>query len=480
MKLIELLNRVDVVKCACSQSMEISDICYNSKEARHGSLFVAIRGLKTDGHKYIEAAVANGASAVVCETAPAQNVPYILVNNSRKVLAQISNNFFGNPAQSLKLIGVTGTNGKTTTAFLIHHILEQATHKNVGLIGTNVNIIGGVQTAAERTTPESYDCYKMLAQMRDAGSEHVVMEVSSHALALDRVYELEFETAVFTNLTQDHLDFHETLENYLAAKTKLFSMCRFGVLNLDDAACDKIIAQSVCQIQTYSAKRDDADLVAKNINLKADRVEFEAVVRGSINRIALGIPGMFSVYNALAATGCALTLGVALADISMAMKTAKGVPGRAEVVPTPTDFTVLIDYAHSPDGMENILSAARGFTKNNIIAVFGCGGDRDKLKRPIMGQVAEKMADIVIVTSDNPRSEEPMAIIEDILKGIKPSKNIVVEPDRRLAIVMALEMATAGDTVLLLGKGHETYQEVNGVKNHLDEREEVAKFFKGN
>lgn len=480
MKLIELFNRVDVVKYACSQSMEITDICYNSKDARSGSIFVAVRGLKTDGHKYIAAAVANGASAVVCETAPSDSVPYILVNDTRRVLAQMSNNFFGKPAEKLKIIGVTGTNGKTTTAFLIHHILEQTTHKSVGLMGTNVNIIGGVQTAAERTTPESYDCYKMLSQMREAGSEYVVMEVSSHALALERVYEMEFETAVFTNLTQDHLDFHDTFDNYLAAKTKLFSMCRFGVLNLDDAACDKIIEQSRCQIQTYSAKRDDADLTAKNINLKPDRVEFEAVVRGSINRISLGIPGMFSVYNALAATGCALTLGIALADISMAMKTAKGVPGRAEVVPTNSEFTVLIDYAHSPDGMENILSAARGFTKNNIIAVFGCGGDRDKTKRPLMGQIAEKNADITIVTSDNPRSEEPMAIIEDILKGMKPSKSLVVEQDRRHAIVLALEAAKAGDTVLLLGKGHETYQEVNGVKNHLDEREEVAKFFKGN
>ncbi len=480
MKLIDLLSNVNVVKYACEQGTEITGVSYDSRKVEKGDAFVAITGYRTDGHKYISQALNKGAAVVVCETAPEGNVPYVLVADSRLALAKMSDSFFGHPARSMTMVGVTGTNGKTTTTFLIKNILEQATGKRVGLMGTNVNIIGERELPAERTTPESYEVFRLLADMRDAGCEYAVMEVSSHALELKRVYGIEFETAVFSNLSRDHLDFHETMEKYLKAKSKLFTMARFGVVNIDDPAAETIMQQGTCQFQTYSAKNDGADLVAKNINLKPDRVEFEAVVKGFINRISLGIPGMFSVYNALAATGCCLTLGIPLTEISMAMKTAHGVKGRAEVVPVPADFTVLIDYAHSPDGIVNILKAVKGFAKGRVIALFGCGGDRDKTKRPLMGKAAAELADFCIVTSDNPRNEDPRAIIEDILPGMKGSKTpMAVIDDRRAAIVYAMENAKPGDVVVLMGKGHETYQEIKGEKLHLDEREEVAKYFAG-
>ncbi len=467
MKVIELLSNVNVIKYACEQDMEITGVSYDSRKVEPGNVFVAVAGFRTDGHKYIAQAVEKGAALVVCETPPEISVPYALVGDSRLALAKISDNFFHHPAQDLKVIGVTGTNGKTTVTML-------------GLMGTNANFIGGQELPAERTTPESYEVFSLLSQMKEAGCEYAVMEVSSHALALDRVYGVQFETGVFTNFSRDHLDFHETMENYLEAKSRLFSVCRYGVVNLDDGAAEKLLKSGSCQFQTYSVKSDGADLVAKNVNLKADRVEFEAVVEGSISRISLGIPGMFSVYNALAAAACCLTLGLSLADIAVAMRHTPGVKGRAEVVPTPADYTVVIDYAHSPDSVQNILKAVRGFAKGRVIALFGCGGDRDRTKRPLMGKAAAELADFCIVTSDNPRSEDPRAIIEEILPGMKGAKSsVTVIDDRRAAIVHALDSAKAGDVVVLMGKGHETYQEIDGVKHHLDEREEVAKYFAG-
>lgn len=479
MKLIQVLNNVDVVRAACSQNIEITDICYDSRKIVPGAAFVAVSGFQTDGHKYIRQAMEGGASVVICESAPESKVPYILVNDSRLALAQMSNNFFGHPGESMKVIGVTGTNGKTTTTYLIKTILEQALGAKVGLMGTNANMIGSEVYPTERTTPESYEVFRMLGKMRDAGCDYAVMEVSSHSLMLDRVHGIKFEVGVFTNLTRDHLDFHKTMEEYRNAKARLFPMCRFGVVNLDDEAGRYMVSKGNCHFQTYSAENDAADLVAKNINLKADRVEFEAVIKGYINRITLGIPGMFSVYNALAATGCALALGIPLGEIALAMKMAHGVKGRAEVVPVPADYTVLIDYAHSPDGIANILKAVRGFAKGRVIALFGCGGDRDKTKRPIMGKLAAELSDCCIVTSDNPRTEEPRAIIDDILEGMKGcQKPMAVIIDRREAIAFALKNAKKDDVIVLMGKGHETYQEINHEKHHLDEREEVEKFFK--
>ncbi len=377
------------------------------------------------------------------------------------------------------MIGVTGTNGKTTTTHLIKHILESYGHK-CGLVGTNGNMIGDEFLDTERTTPESRDLFELLAEMVDKGCEYAVMEVSSHSLVLDRVAGIHFKTAVFTNLTQDHLDFHGDMESYFEAKRILFSRCDNAVINVDDPYGKRLAEDVKCAKVTVSAKNDAADIVAKNIVMKASSVRFEAVMIGSISRVTLGIPGMFSVHNALSAIGGCVCCGISLQDAASALAGAHGVKGRAEVVPIPEDkgFTVLIDYAHSPDGMENILKTVRGFTKGRLISVFGAGGNRDKTKRPKMGRIGAELSDICVITSDNPRKEEPMSIISEVVAGAtgKKSRIIVVE-DRRKAIAKALSIAKPDDVVVLLGKGHETYQEISTGKIHLDEREEVAAFF---
>ncbi|MCB6366245.1 UDP-N-acetylmuramoyl-L-alanyl-D-glutamate--2,6-diaminopimelate ligase [Intestinibacillus massiliensis] len=476
MKLQELLQGVAVKSAAAPMDLEIGEVRYDSRAVRPGDLFVAIRGFATDGHQYIAKALAQGAAAVVCEEAGA-GVPAVVVADSRVALAEIAANRFGHPADAMTMVGVTGTNGKTTTTYLVKHILEAQGHK-VGLIGTNQNLIGSEPIETERTTPESYELHALFARMRDAGCTHVVMEVSSHSLVLHRVHGIHYAVGAFTNLTQDHLDFHKTMEGYRRAKALLFSVCGKGVINLDDPAAGKMIADAKCPVLTFSAESDDASLSAKNIELRADGVDFICAMEGSLARVHLGIPGMFSVHNALTALGTAVALGVPLERAAAALADASGVKGRAEVVPVPADYTVLIDYAHSPDGVENILNAVRGFSKGRVVALFGCGGDRDRTKRPKMGAIAARLADFCIVTSDNPRTEDPDAIIADILAGMQDSKTPrEVICDRREAIRWALAHAKKGDTVVLMGKGHETYQEVNHVKHHLDEREEVQKYF---
>ncbi len=478
MKLRELLNGVDVIALSCDPEAEISSVCHDSRKAVNGALFVAIKGFESDGHDFMKAAYENGACVILSEKKPDFDVPHILVGNSRKALALLSANFYRRPSDSLRLIGITGTNGKTTTSYLIKTILEKTTGKKAGLIGTNQNMIGQRVLPTERTTPESLDLQKLLSDMRDEGCEFAVMEVSSHSLVLDRVAGLSFEAGVFTNLTQDHLDFHGTMDDYKNAKARLFEMSKIGIINMDDKAGQSYLKTAPCKTFSYSAKKNEADLVAKNIDLRPDSVRFEAVIEGYIARMILNIPGMFSVYNALAAIGCLLNLGIELSDIAASIREVPGVVGRAEVVKTGTDYTVMIDYAHTPDGVENILKAARGFTKGRVVALFGCGGDRDRTKRPKMGAIAAKLADFVIVTSDNPRTEKPGGIIEEILKGMEGvSCPYVVIEDRREAIAYALGHAKPLDTILLLGKGHETYQEINHVKHHLDEREVIAQYF---
>lgn len=480
MKLEELLKGIAIENGAVSRDVEISQVQYDSRAVQPGDLFAAIRGYATDGHKYIASAIQKGAAAVVCEEIPegiSPDTAIVLVKNSRIALAEIAANYFDHPAEHMTLIGVTGTNGKTTSTCLIKHILEQQGYK-VGLIGTNQNLIGQQVVPTERTTPESYELHALFAQMHQAGCTHVVMEVSSHSLVLHRVHGLRFAVGAFTNLTQDHLDFHKTMEAYRKAKQILFTQCQKGVINIDDAAAPMILAQAQCPTLTFSASRDDAALSAKNIQYHADSVDFVCAMEGAIARVHLGIPGEFSVHNALTALGCAVSLEVSLSDAAHALASAPGVKGRAEVVPTGTEYTVLIDYAHSPDGVENILKAVRGFTTGRVIALFGCGGDRDKGKRPKMGKIAAELSDLCVVTSDNPRTEAPEAIIEDIVAGMRSSKTprqvIVNRPE---AICWALDQARAGDTVVLMGKGHEDYQEINHVKHHLDEREEIQKYF---
>ncbi len=476
MKASELLTNITVLEWHCDPNMELTGLCFDSRKAAPGTAFVAVRGFATDGHRFIPAAAEQGAALVIAEEAPACDVPYVLVENSRRVLAQASENFYDHPQRKLKMIGVTGTNGKTTTTHLLKTVLEQAGHK-CGLIGTNGVQIGAQFIPGQRTTPESCDLYRLLDEMVRAGCSHVLMEVSSHSLVLDRVYGITFDVAAFTNLTQDHLDFHGDMEHYYQAKAMLFDRCRVGVINGDDVYGQRLLRERPGQgLFTYSAEKDEATLTAKNILLRPDRVQFEAVCGSDIARVRLGIPGKFSVYNALTVIGCCLCLGLDLTDIALGLAQAKGVLGRAEVVPTETDYTILIDYAHTPDSMEKILRATRPGTPGRLIALFGAGGDRDATKRPIMGKVGASMADICVITSDNPRSEDPQSIIDQVMAGAKGhGAALHMVPDRREAIAYAMNLAKAGDTLLLLGKGHETYQEIDGKQLHLDEREEVAR-----
>ncbi len=477
MKLRELLKGIEILKASANLDAEITSVAYDSRKAVAGSLFVAITGFVTDGNLYISKALEKGAVAVVTAVEPKEDIPYILVKSDRLALALIGANFYGHPAKSMKIIGVTGTNGKTTSTLLLKHILETARGAKVGLLGTMDNMIGQESVPAERTTPESLDLQALFAKMRDAACEYVIMEVSSHAVALERVGGVHFDVAAFTNLTEDHLDFHETMENYCDAKAELFARCDFCVVNTDDSWSSRICAKASGKMLTTSVM-GGGDLCAENMQLLSEGICFTAVYEGKRTQVKLPIPGKFTVYNAMTALGCALQLGISLEDAAKALATAHGVKGRVEVVPTEgKPYTVLIDYAHTPDGLENVLSAVRGFCKGRLIAVFGCGGDRDPKKRPIMGKIGVDIADIAIITSDNPRTETPMAIIEDILKGIdSDKKNYKVIENRPSAIRYAMDIAEKNDIIVLAGKGHETYQEIHGVKHHLDEREVVAEY----
>ena len=375
----------------------------------------------------------------------------------------------------MQIIGVTGTNGKTSVTYLLKTLLEKALGAKVGLIGTIHNMIGEKILPGERTTPGAMELQGLLAQMREEGCSHVVMEVSSHALVQGRVDEIPFEIGAFTNLTEDHLDFHHTMEAYGKAKAILFTRCRKGVFNAEDPAIGVMTEHASCTKYTVGLT-PKADLYGDRIDLEPDHIEMDACEGESRERLTLQIPGRFTVSNALVVLGIARNLGIPLHEAVCALSQAKGVKGRIEVVPTPgKDFTVIIDYAHTPDGLENILKSLKDFCKGRLIAVFGCGGDRDRNKRPIMGSIAAKYADYVIVTSDNPRTEDPMKIIEDILPGMKEAKTpYIVEENRRKAIRVALRSAKKDDMILLAGKGHETYQIIGTEKTHLDEREEVA------
>ena len=477
MKLWNLLHGVPLTGEYPDQDLEITSISYDTRTLEPGALFVALPGARADGADYIREALESGAAAVLGETPP-EGENWLQTPDARRALALVSANWFGHPGEELTLIGVTGTNGKTTTTCLIQEMLERVLNTRVGLIGTIENRIGPLTVPARRTTPESYEVQSLLRQMADAGCTHVVMEVSSHALVQRRVEGLTFDVGVFTNLTQDHLDYHRTMEAYRDAKGLLFRQGRTAVLNLDDEAGRWYRERVDCPVFTYSENKDFADLTAKNIRLFPGHVEFEAVTPREIQRVHLPIPGGFTIYNALAAASSGLCLGLELGEIAAALRCAHGVKGRVEVVPTPTAYTVLIDYAHTPNALENVLLTARDLTAGRLICLFGCGGDRDKTKRPLMGAVVRELADTAVVTSDNPRTEDPWAIIQDILAGMTgPGGEVHIEPDRPAAIRWALSQGQPGDVIVLAGKGHETYQEVNGVQHHMDEREIVADYF---
>ena len=479
MKLRELLKDIPVLECTADLETEITAICYDSRKAEPGCLFVAVTGFAADGNRFIPMALERGAAAVVTAKKPEQDIPYILVESDRLALAMLGCNFYGHPAKSMTMIGITGTNGKTSSTLLLKQVLEKTLGARVGLIGTMANMIGEKTIPTERTTPESLDLQALFARMRDGGCTHVIMEVSSHAITLERIGGVHFDVAAFTNLTEDHLDFHKTMDAYCDAKAELFRRCDRAVINADDSYAGRILAAAACPVLTTSVTTKEG-LHAENVELHAEGISFTAVYGEERASVKLPIPGRFTVYNALTVLGVARQLGISLSDCAEALKTAKGVKGRVEVVPTPgTPYSVLVDYAHTPDGLENVLRSVRDFCRGRLICVFGCGGDRDPLKRPIMGRIGVELSDIAVITSDNPRTEPPMAIIEDILKGVNQENGeyIVIE-DRRRAIRYAMDIAEKNDIIVLAGKGHETYQDIGGQKHHLDEREEVAAHLK--
>ena len=475
MKLVELLKDVQVLKWNADRSQEITQVVYDSRKVEPGCVFVAVSGFAADGNRFIPMALEKGAAVVVTAKEPEQDVPYVLVENDRLALALMGCNYFGHPAKDMTLIGVTGTNGKTSVTWLLKQVLEKVTGAKAGLIGTMENRIGDLVIPTERTTPESFELQSLFAQMLEAGCRYAIMEVSSHAIALDRVGGVRFDVAAFTNLTEDHLDFHKTMEHYCDTKAELFRRCEAAVMNRDDEWFTRLSAGSQCPRITVSAK-EEAGIRATDVSLLSDGIRFTALSDSNRFEVAVPIPGRFTVYNTLTVLGIVKALGIDLHQAVEALGQVQGVKGRIEVVPTPgKPYTVLIDYAHTPDGLDNVLRSVRDFCKGRLIAVFGCGGDRDPIKRPIMGRIGVELSDLAVITSDNPRTEDPEAIIRDIVAGVEPAMgDYRVIADRRKAIEYAMDIGEKDDIIVLAGKGHETYQEINGVKHHLDEREEVA------
>ncbi|MBQ4040382.1 MAG: UDP-N-acetylmuramoyl-L-alanyl-D-glutamate--2,6-diaminopimelate ligase [Oscillospiraceae bacterium] len=478
MKLRDILKDIEIIETNADLDTEITSVEADSRKVTEGALFVAVVGYESDGHRFIPIALSKGAACVLCQNKPEGDVPYVQVANTRKGLAKASANYFGRPSEKMKIVGVTGTNGKTTTTSIIKFLIEKCTGAKVGLIGTNGNMIGSRFIDTERTTPESNELQALFAQMYGEGCQYVVMEVSSHALYLDRVYGVEFDVGCFTNLTEDHLDFHKTMEEYGKAKAILFERCKIGSINIDDAYGALIAENAKCPLVKCSVNKD-AEMRAENIALSDIGVEFDLCNGGKAYPTVLNIPGMFSVYNAMTALSAVSALGIDIGEAVKYIAGFGGVMGRAEVVPTGRDFTVIIDYAHTPDALENIIKTVRGFAKGRVVTLFGCGGDRDALKRPIMGKIAAELSDFVIVTSDNPRTEVPMDIINDILVGLEGTKTpYTVIENRREAIGWAVHNAQSRDIIILAGKGHETYQIIGKEKSHFDEREIVAGFLK--
>ncbi len=452
--------------------IEITGVTNDSRKVKKGYIFVCIKGATVDGHKFAQEVYDAGAAVIISERDVGLD-NQIIVSDSHSEYAKICAAWFSNPAKSLRLVGVTGTNGKTSVTYMLKKILETAGYK-VGLIGTIQNMIGDEIIASKNTTPDAYELNSLFALMRDKGCTFALMEVSSHALDQHRVCDLDFEVAMFTNLTQDHLDYHITMDNYLEAKKRLFAMCRTAVINGGDPYSQRLMEGLDCKIVTYS-DTDNTTFSAKGINYKPAKVEYELVGDGIINHIRVNTGGSFTVLNSMCAAVTTLELGLSIGDAARGLSLLEGVRGRAEVVPCDKDFTIIIDYAHTPDGLKNILGTFKECDKNRLIVLFGCGGDRDATKRPIMGSIAARNADYCIVTSDNPRSEEPMDIINDILEGMSGTRTPIKVIENRIeAIKYAVSIAKTDDIIVLAGKGHETYQILRDKTIHLDEREVVS------
>ncbi len=481
MRLKELLQGVPVSQTTGDLDTQISELAYDSRKVQGGSLFFCIRGFKSDGHAFAADAVKKGAAALmVSEQLPDLDVPQIVVLDDRLCMALISANFFGRPADKMKLIGVTGTKGKTSTTYMIKSIAESY-GKKMGLIGTIVDMIGDKKIYTEKTTPESLDLQRLLAQMAGEGVDWVTMEVSSHSLELKRVAGIRYDVAVFTNLTHDHLDFHGNMENYRAAKRKLFDACDTALINRDDPAHEHMEAGVSCPILHYGIG-EGGGISAWNVSNTPEGVSYSLRLPDEDIPISVKIPGIFMVYNSLAACAAMHAMGVPPKYLQAGLDGIRSVPGRFEVVDNGgRDFTLILDYAHTPDSLEQTLKTARGFARGRLVTLFGCGGDRDRAKRPIMGAIAGKLSDFTIITSDNPRTEDPISIIQMIEEGMKQSggQYICIE-NRREAMRYALENAQPDDLIILAGKGHETYQEINGVRYPFDEKEVVGDLLKTN
>lgn len=486
MELTQLLNSLHVIQVTGEvQRKDVASIVYDSRKVQKNSVFVAIKGFKADGHKFIQDAINKGAIVIVVEvdnSIPDELITHtqiakILVKDCRKALAEISKGFYNDPTSKLKLIGITGTNGKTTSTFILKNILQNAGFKT-GLLGTIANYIDDVKIDSNLTTPESNDLNKFFYEMIESGCSHAVMEVSSHSLILNRVYGLNFLGAIFSNITSDHLDFHQTFEEYLKAKKMLFDGLgsdSFAIINSDDKNSNSIIKDSKAKIITYGMSVD-SDYKIKDIRYDLNGTEFTITHNKVDYIISTSLIGTFNAYNATSAFATAKSLGIDESKIMKGIKSSPQVPGRFEVLGK-GNKKVIVDYSHTADSLEKALIAIREIVKNNneVVTVFGCGGDRDKTKRPVMGKVASELSDKVFVTSDNPRTENPFSIIEDIKKGITKN-NYVVEENREAAIASAVKNSDDNAVILIAGKGHENYQEISGIRNHFSDREVALKY----
>lgn len=470
----------------------ISDVTADSREVRAGSLFICLDGAHVDGHRFAASAAEKGAAAIVAEKeiSVPDGTAVIYVKDTRRAMEDITPYFFDYPSRSMRMIGVTGTNGKTTATHIVSHVLARAGAKT-GVIGTIHMLIGDKEYPTHNTTPDVVDLERMLAKMRDAGVTHAIMEVSSHSLVMGRVEGVEFDNASFTNLTEDHLDYHKTMDNYAAAKALLFAKVsaagqtkgrKSAHINADADYADTMAAavtdKVLCPVTTYSIEKP-SDLKAKDITFNANSSEFTVSFGGKDYPVRTNLVGRFNVYNALTAIAVCLGEGLPMEEILAALADFHAVPGRFELIDEGQDFTVVVDYAHTPDGLENILKTAEEIRRGRIISVFGCGGDRDKMKRPIMGCIGARYSDIVIVTSDNPRTEDPDTIVSEVAAGVaeiaaeKPGFSYEVVVGRRDAIRRAIELAAPGDIVMIAGKGHEDYQILKDRTIHFDDREEA-------
>ena len=478
MNLKNILNGITGIKAKGRADIDINQITTDSRAVKEGALFIAIKGFETDGHNYIEKAIENGAEAIMIQEGydykkllQYENITLVMVPDTRLAEAICAANFYEHPEEKLKMVGVTGTKGKTTTTFMIKEILEKQGSK-VGLIGTVATYINGKKYEdSDRTTPDSIHLFEILRKMVDAETEIAVMEVSSQSLKLNRVYGIHFNVGVFTNLSEDHISLkeHPDMEDYFESKLKLFDMCDIAYVNADDLYGQRVIREAKCEIKTYGID-NEANNIAKDITITNSYADFKEKLYGKNERIKVGIPGRFSIYNALAAICVAVKFNATVDNIKEALTDIK-VPGRSELIPNKKGLTIMIDYAHSPKSLESILQAVAAYTRGRVISVFGCGGDRDSAKRPMMGEISGRVADYTIITSDNPRTENPEEIVKEIELGIKNTKGkyeCIV--DRTEAIKKAIAMANKDDIIVLAGKGHEPYQEINHKKYPFDER----------